>query len=89
MDVLSEKIVKNFSSDACKAFAACVPSGISFLKKNCCFLLLFVAYIPSFFLITSGPGWSIGDNISASMDAGLLTSKVICLIESLLEYRLA
>ncbi|KAM3691337.1 hypothetical protein ACB098_08G007900 [Castanea mollissima] len=60
LDVLSEKIVKNFSSDAFKAFEACVPSG---------------------------PGWSIGDNFSASMDAGLLTSKVICLIDSLLEYR--
>lgn len=35
-------------------------------------------------------GWSyqsIGDNVEADMAAGLITAKVICLIESLLEYR--
>ncbi|KAA8537034.1 hypothetical protein F0562_029512 [Nyssa sinensis] len=37
--------------------------------------------------IPSGPDWCIGDDIKASMDAGYLTSKVLCLIESLLEYR--
>uniref|UniRef100_A0A2N9FEH6 Uncharacterized protein n=1 Tax=Fagus sylvatica TaxID=28930 RepID=A0A2N9FEH6_FAGSY len=37
--------------------------------------------------IPSGLGWSIGDNVRANMDEGLLTSKVVCLIESLLEYR--
>ncbi|XP_059435828.1 endoribonuclease Dicer homolog 2 isoform X1 [Corylus avellana] len=37
--------------------------------------------------VPSGPEWSIGDNDKANMDAGLVTSKVVCLIESLLEYR--
>ncbi|GLT72572.1 hypothetical protein SLA2020_444960 [Shorea laevis] len=41
----------------------------------------FSTYVPS------GPEWSIGSNVEANMDAGLLTSKVVCLIESLLEYR--
>ncbi|KAK9292106.1 hypothetical protein L1049_020064 [Liquidambar formosana] len=42
---------------------------------------IFSAYIPS------GLKWSIGDNVKANMDAGFLTSKVLCLIESILEYR--
>ncbi|TKY72393.1 Endoribonuclease Dicer-like 2 [Spatholobus suberectus] len=32
------------------------------------------------------PQWSIGDNIKSDVEMGLLTSKVCCLIESLLEY---
>ncbi|XP_010549776.1 PREDICTED: endoribonuclease Dicer homolog 2 isoform X2 [Tarenaya hassleriana] len=40
----------------------------------------FSAYIPS------DPLWSISDNINASLDEGLLTSKTVCLVESLLEY---
>ncbi|CAL0301024.1 unnamed protein product [Lupinus luteus] len=35
----------------------------------------------------TGPEWSFGDNIKSDMDIGLLTSKVYCLVESLLEYR--
>ncbi|XP_029129825.1 endoribonuclease Dicer homolog 2 isoform X2 [Cajanus cajan] len=31
--------------------------------------------------------WSIGDNIKSDVEMGLLTSKVCCLIDSLLEYR--
>ncbi|KAL7252377.1 hypothetical protein ACSBR1_007043 [Camellia fascicularis] len=42
---------------------------------------VFSNYIPS------GPHWSIGDDINANMDAGYISSKVICLIESLLDYR--
>ncbi|XP_059665629.1 endoribonuclease Dicer homolog 2 isoform X2 [Cornus florida] len=37
--------------------------------------------------LPSGPEWSIGGNIKFNMDAGYLTSKVNCLIESLIEYR--
>ncbi|CAJ1962982.1 unnamed protein product [Sphenostylis stenocarpa] len=33
------------------------------------------------------PQWSIGDNIKSDVEMGLLTSKVCCLIDSLLEYR--
>lgn len=33
--------------------------------------------------------WSIGRDIEANMTAGYLTSKVACLVETLLEYRLA
>ncbi|KAK2658225.1 hypothetical protein Ddye_004758 [Dipteronia dyeriana] len=42
---------------------------------------LFLTYIPS------GLKWSSGDNLKSNVDAGLLTTKVFCLIESLLEYR--
>ncbi|KAK0593324.1 hypothetical protein LWI29_034760 [Acer saccharum] len=41
---------------------------------------LFATYIPS------GLKWSIGDDLKSNVDAGLLTTKVFCLIESLLEY---
>ncbi|ESW19460.1 hypothetical protein PHAVU_006G127100 [Phaseolus vulgaris] len=34
-----------------------------------------------------GPQWSIGGNIKSDVEMGLLTSKVCCLIDSLLEYR--
>lgn len=36
----------------------------------------------------SDPRWSIGDNKNFDLDMGLLTSKVSCLIDCLLEYRL-
>ncbi|XP_044470277.1 endoribonuclease Dicer homolog 2-like [Mangifera indica] len=38
-------------------------------------------------VIPSGPGWSIGNNVKVNVDAGLLTEKVACLFDSLLEYR--
>ncbi|KAK6775177.1 hypothetical protein RDI58_026178 [Solanum bulbocastanum] len=37
--------------------------------------------------LPSGPHWSIGGDIQANVDAGYLSSKVNCLLESLLEYR--
>ncbi|KAH9734176.1 Endoribonuclease Dicer [Citrus sinensis] len=40
-----------------------------------------VTYIPS------GAGWSIGDDSKFNVDSGLLTEKIVCLVESLLEYR--
>ncbi|GAV83983.1 DEAD domain-containing protein/Helicase_C domain-containing protein/Ribonuclease_3 domain-containing protein/PAZ domain-containing protein/dsRNA_bind domain-containing protein [Cephalotus follicularis] len=58
-DVSGESIVKNFSSEAIKVFAAYVPTG---------------------------PGWFIGNNFKSNVDAGLLSTKVSCLVESLLEY---
>ncbi|KAL5723260.1 hypothetical protein ACHQM5_006678 [Ranunculus cassubicifolius] len=42
---------------------------------------IFLQYIPS------GPTWSISKDCSESLNAGLLTSRVNCLIESLMEYR--
>ncbi|KAM7525882.1 hypothetical protein LguiA_015784 [Lonicera macranthoides] len=44
-------------------------------------LKIFSSYLPS------GPNWSIANDTEANVDAGYLTIKVICLIESLLEYR--
>ncbi|KAK8668205.1 hypothetical protein V6N13_105670 [Hibiscus sabdariffa] len=37
--------------------------------------------------LPSGPDWSIVNDIKTSVDAGFLTTKVLCLIESLYEYR--
>lgn len=37
--------------------------------------------------IPSGPCWSIGADTKADLDSGYLTTKVVCLVESLLEYR--
>ncbi|WCJ38880.1 dicer-like 2 [Euphorbia peplus] len=34
-----------------------------------------------------GPNWSIGDNFKNEIEAGLLTEKVFCLFQTLLEYR--
>ncbi|XP_055829779.1 endoribonuclease Dicer homolog 2 [Solanum dulcamara] len=42
---------------------------------------IFLARLPS------GPHWSIGGDIQANADAGYLSSKVNCLLQSLLEYR--
>lgn len=44
--------------------------------------------ISFFFIEHIGQEFSIGDNIKAHLDAGLLTSKILCLVESLLQYRL-
>ncbi|KAK6144956.1 hypothetical protein DH2020_021776 [Rehmannia glutinosa] len=35
-----------------------------------------------------GPQWSIRNNLTANMTAGYLTSKVMCLVETLLDYRI-
>ncbi|XWS68903.1 hypothetical protein CRYUN_Cryun04dG0133700 [Craigia yunnanensis] len=37
--------------------------------------------------IPSGPDWTIANNVKASLDTGILTPKVFCLIEALFEYR--
>ncbi|XP_057984825.1 endoribonuclease Dicer homolog 2 isoform X10 [Hevea brasiliensis] len=37
--------------------------------------------------IRTGPKWSIGVNAKDDVDAGLLTTKIFCLVDSLLEYR--
>ncbi|XP_039686333.1 endoribonuclease Dicer homolog 2 isoform X2 [Medicago truncatula] len=37
--------------------------------------------------IPSDPRWTIADNMNSNLEMGLLTSKVCCLIECLLEYR--
>ncbi|XP_048324502.2 endoribonuclease Dicer homolog 2 isoform X1 [Ziziphus jujuba] len=41
----------------------------------------FSAFLPT------NPAWTIGDDVKGNVDAGLMTEKVLCLIESLLEYR--
>jgi len=53
-------------------------------------LLAFLALINFYTMLSScsGPQWSIGGNIKSDVEMGLLTSKVCCLIDSLLEYRL-
>lgn len=47
-----------------------------------CFFYLFCL-----FTMNIGPEWCIGCDTQADVKAGYLTSKVICLFDSLLEYR--
>jgi len=53
-------------------------------------LLAFLALINfhTMFFSYSDAKWSIGDNIKFDLEMGLLTSKVCCLIDSILDYRL-
>nr|XP_004486471.1 endoribonuclease Dicer homolog 2 isoform X1 [Cicer arietinum] len=56
-------------------------SGDQIVKKfSSATILSLKSYIPS------DPQWTIGDNMNSDLDRGLLTSKVFCLIECLLEY---
>ncbi|CAK9167068.1 unnamed protein product, partial [Ilex paraguariensis] len=56
--------------------------GEKIVRDFCCDVLgAFSTYIPS------GPHWSIGNDRNSDLVAGYLTSKVICLVESLLGYR--
>ncbi|KAK7303573.1 hypothetical protein RJT34_14482 [Clitoria ternatea] len=57
-------------------------SGDKVVKKFCLAVAnTLKAYLPC------GLQWSIGDNIKIDVETGLLTSKVYCLIDTLLEYR--
>ena len=49
--------------------------------------IIFLKYWLSFLFHHIGPDWIIANNVKASVDAGLLTTKVFCLVESLFEYR--
>ncbi|XP_049381531.1 endoribonuclease Dicer homolog 2-like [Solanum stenotomum] len=62
-------------NDLCSSDDACVRDFCLTASK------IFSARLPS------GPHWSIGGDIQANVDAGYLSSKVNCLLESLLEYR--
>lgn len=52
-------------------------------------LLVFYHFLFLYCIEHLGQECSIGDNIKAHLGAGLLTSKILCLVESLLQYRLA
>ncbi|CAI9090837.1 OLC1v1025698C1 [Oldenlandia corymbosa var. corymbosa] len=91
LDGRGEAIVKNFSSEASSILSECMPSSNVPLKGfyfnllvafNCLFLNLLVP-----FALNTGPEWCIGCDTDADINAGYLTSKVICLYDSLLEYR--
>jgi len=80
-----EAIVKDFSQDVLNALSPCIPSGnmintaFDYPKSDALFDIFFSPF--------KDPNWSVGDNVQRDVDAGLITSKVVCLIESLLEYR--
>ena len=92
MDGFGETIIKKFGSDASQALVTYVPSGILQFAERIgdlpCYpyMLMFVLSF-SLFTLNSGAGWSIGDDSKFNMDSGLLTEKIVCLVESLLEYR--
>ncbi|PNY11877.1 endoribonuclease dicer 2-like protein, partial [Trifolium pratense] len=59
-------------------FSAGYPIVKKFISAS---TLTLQSYIPS------DPQWTIGENMNSDMEMGLMTSKVSCLIDCLLEYR--
>ncbi|KAE9594842.1 putative ribonuclease III post-transcriptional gene silencing PAZ-Argonaute family [Lupinus albus] len=78
---LALKAAESLSSNESESFSR----GNSGDKLVNSFSLATVHHLTSY--LPSGPEWSFGDNIKSDMEIGLLTSKVYCLVESLLEYR--
>ncbi|XP_061339730.1 endoribonuclease Dicer homolog 2-like isoform X2 [Gastrolobium bilobum] len=78
---LALKAAESLSSNEIESFSW-GKSGDKVVKK---FSLATVRTLTSY--MPSGCQWSIGDNIKSDVDMGLLTSKVCCLIDSLLQYR--
>lgn len=91
MDISGEAVVKAFTSDAVKVLSATGDFLFSVLRLNSLFLagplqaLLYCSVIIFGFL--SGPQRLIRNDLRANMTDGYLTSKIICLLETLLEYR--
>ncbi|KAJ1420894.1 Ribonuclease III domain [Sesbania bispinosa] len=78
---LALKAAESLSSNEIEPFS-CGNSGDKVVKNfSLATVMTLKTYVPS------GPQWSIGDNMTSDVDMGLLTSKVCCLIDSLLEYR--
>ncbi|CAL0309193.1 unnamed protein product [Lupinus luteus] len=78
---LALKAAESLSTDEYESFS-CGNSGDGLVKS---FSLATVHHLTTY--LPSGPQWSIGDNIKSDEDMGLLTSKVCCLVDSLVEYR--
>ena len=89
VDVNGERVIKAFSSDALELLSAHLPTGISLfqlIELNFLVLLcLTVLFVIVFGLILGLQ--LIHNDLRASMTNGYLTSKIICLVETLLEYR--
>lgn len=80
--------------DAFKAFSTFLPSGKSIdacERTNSDFrlllLLILIACFSLFFFVGIDPNWSVADDTKSSMDEGFLTTKVVGLVELLLDYR--
>ncbi|RVW27130.1 Endoribonuclease Dicer-like 2 [Vitis vinifera] len=71
LDLSGEEIIKNFNKDAYKVISTYLPSGTSNPE-----LVLF-----------QYRELSVGDDLEADAESGFLTTKVICLVGSLLQYR--
>ncbi|KAL2341557.1 hypothetical protein Fmac_009497 [Flemingia macrophylla] len=78
---LALKAAESLSSNECESFSW-GHSGDRVLRN---FILDGVRTLKTY--IPHAPRWSIGDNVNSDVEMGLLTSKVCCLIDSLLEYR--
>ncbi|KAK7331288.1 hypothetical protein VNO77_25509 [Canavalia gladiata] len=78
---LAFKAAESLSSNEFELFSW-GSSGDKVVKN---FILASVLTLKTY--IPFGPQWSIGDNIKYNVEKGLITSKVCCLIDSLLEYR--
>ncbi|KAL2341556.1 hypothetical protein Fmac_009496 [Flemingia macrophylla] len=78
---LALKAAKSFSTNEFDSFSW-GHSGDRVVKN---FILACVHTLEGYFQCE--PQWSIGDDIKSDVEMGLLTSKVCCLIDSLIEYR--
>lgn len=94
--MFGEEVVKTFSSKAFEALSTVVPTGRSkiALQDNqhllvfCVMLIMFTyTLFLCLYLCNADPNWSISDFNKSNKHEGLLTSKVLALVELLLEYR--
>lgn len=90
LEKFSETSIKEFCSNASQAILVYIPDGTFILDNFYITADSFNFFFTSdLFLVHSaniGPTWSVA-NIKRNVEAGLITSKIVCLVESLLDYR--
>ena len=96
LDKSGERIITEFSLDVFKLLSGYMPSGMlpssardKLLEVSRLYLCpVLVATNFPYILYSLDPDWSIRDDMEANVLNGYLSTKVICLFESLLERRL-
>ncbi|MED6148852.1 hypothetical protein PIB30_056936 [Stylosanthes scabra] len=78
---LALKAAEVLSSNESESFSMCKSGDIIVRNFSLDIMNLFKTYL------SSGTQWFVGDNTKSNVEMGLLTSKVCCLVDTLLEYR--
>ncbi|MED6160030.1 hypothetical protein PIB30_047647 [Stylosanthes scabra] len=78
---LALKAAEFLSSDESESFSQCKSGDIFVRQFSSDIMNLFKTYL------SSGPQCFVGDNTKSKVEMGMLTSKVCCLVETLLDYR--